>query len=126
MNIISYHELRKLSPQKAREVVRKLFEANDQNVSKTDKILGIARAIIRGAVYGCLEDKSRRPKNSPKKLKSEFEDIIVQEVKRIGFRYRRLSMYLQRKYGLVISENTMTKPKDGKKRGTKREQTTGK
>ncbi len=107
MNIISYHELRKISPQKAREVVRKVFEANDQNVSKTAKILGIARATVRRAVYDCLEDKSKRPKNSPKKLKSEFENIIVEEAKRTGFRYRQLSMYLQKKYGLVISENTI-------------------
>ncbi|ODN29644.1 transposase, partial [Fervidobacterium thailandense] len=107
MNIISYHELRKISPQKAREVVRKVFEANNRNVSKTAKILGIARATVRRAVYDCLEDKSRRPKNSPKKLKSEFEDIIVEEAKRTGFRYRRLSTYLQKKYGLVISENTI-------------------
>ncbi|ODN30592.1 transposase [Fervidobacterium thailandense] len=107
MNIISYHELRKLSPQKAREVVRKVFEANNRNVSKTAKILGIARATVRRAVYDCLEDKSRRPKHFPKKLKSEFEDIIVEEAKRTGFRYRRLSTYLQKKYGLVISENTI-------------------
>ncbi|ODN30545.1 hypothetical protein A4H02_04645 [Fervidobacterium thailandense] len=111
MNIISYHELRKISPQKAREVVRKVFEANNRNVSKTAKILGIARATVRRAVYDCLEDKSRRPKNSPKKLKSEFEDIIVEEAKRTGFRYRRLSTYLQKKYGLVISENTIKSAK---------------
>lgn len=32
MNIIPYHELRKISPEKARELVRKVFQNNNKNV----------------------------------------------------------------------------------------------
>lgn len=83
MNIISYHELRKISPQKARELVRKVFESNNKNVSKTAKILGVSRHTVRRAVYGPLEDKSKKPKSSPKKLSSELENFIVEESKKL-------------------------------------------
>jgi len=107
MNIITYHELRKISPEKAREVVRKVFEQNQKNISKTAKILGISRNTVRRAIYGPLHDKSRKPKNSPRKISSTLENLIISESKRTGFRYRRLSLYLYRKYGLKISENTI-------------------
>ncbi|ADQ39698.1 Integrase catalytic region [Caldicellulosiruptor acetigenus I77R1B] len=107
MNIIPYHEIRKISPEKARELVRKVFEANNKNVSKTAKILGVSRHTVRRAIYGPLEDKSRKPKTCPRKLSSELENLIIQEAKRTGFRYRRLSLYLFRKYGVKISENTI-------------------
>lgn len=107
MNIIPYNELRKISPEKARELIRKIFEANNRNVSKTAKILNISRHTVRRAIYGPLKDRSRRPKNCPRKLSSELENLIINEAKRTGFRYRRLSLYLLRKYGLKISENTI-------------------
>ncbi len=69
-------------PEKARELVRKVFVANNKNVSKTAKILGISRATIRRAIYGPLEDKSRKPKTCPKKFSSELENSISQEAKR--------------------------------------------
>lgn len=87
--------------------MRKVFENNNKNVSKTAKILGISRHTVRRAIYGPLEDKPRKPKTSPRKLSSELENFIIGESKRIGFRYRRLSLYLLRKYGIKISENTI-------------------
>ncbi len=77
MNIIPYHEIRKISPEKARELVRKVFEANNKNVSKTAKILGVSRATIRRAIYGPPEDKSRKPKTCPRKLSTELENLII-------------------------------------------------
>ena len=65
MNIISYHEIRKISPEKARELVRKVFENNNKNVSKTAKILGVSRHTVRRAIYGPLEDKSENLKLAP-------------------------------------------------------------
>lgn len=107
MNIISYHEMRKISPEKARELIRKVFENNNKNVSRTAKILGVSRHTVRRAIYGPLEDKSRKPKTCPRKLSTELENLIIEESKRTGFRYRRLSLYLLRKYGIKISENTI-------------------
>lgn len=37
MSIRPYNELRKISSEKARELIRKIFEANNRNVSKTAK-----------------------------------------------------------------------------------------
>ena len=102
-----YHELRKASPEKARELVRKVLEQNKGNVSKTAKILGISRNTVRRARDGPLKDLSRRPKNSPNKTNSILEELITKEAKKTGFRYRRLTKYLERKYGLSISENTI-------------------
>ena len=105
--MIGYHEMRKLSPEKARELVRIVFEKNNHNISKTAKILGISRKTVRRAINGPLSDISRKPKSSPNKTPPNFEDLIVKEAKRTGFRYRRLKSFLERKYSLSFSENTI-------------------
>ena len=88
--MITYHELREISPEKARELVRKVLAKQGGDVSKTARILNISRPTVRRARDGALEDKSRRPLHSPSKTASHFEELIVQEGKRTGFRYRRL------------------------------------
>lgn len=105
--MITYHELREISPQKARELVRKVLARQGGDVSKTARILNISRPTVRRARDGALEDKSRRPHHSPSKTASHFENLIVQEAKRTGFRYRRLTGYLQRKLSLRFSEDTI-------------------
>ena len=105
--MITYHELRELSPQKARELVRKVLEKQGGDVSKTARVLHISRHTVRRARDGALEDHSRRPLNSPTKTASHFEKLIVQEGKRTGFRYRRLAGYLQRKFSIRFSEDTV-------------------
>ncbi|BCS80618.1 hypothetical protein CaldiYA01_05780 [Caldicellulosiruptor diazotrophicus] len=59
---------------------------NNKNLSKTAKILGVSRQTVRRAIYGPLEDKSRKPKTCPRKLSSELEKPISQEAKRTGFK----------------------------------------
>jgi len=55
----------------------------------------------------------RRARDGPlevdvlKELDQALESLVVQEAKRTGFRYRRLSSYIQRKYSIKISENTI-------------------
>jgi hypothetical protein len=107
MSIITYKELRKQSPSFAREVVRKVLEEQGGNVSKTAKILKTTRNTVKRARDGKLEDESRRPKNSPKKTKPFLEDLIREEGKNSGFRYRRLKFLFLRKYSIMISENTI-------------------
>jgi hypothetical protein len=97
MTLIHYHDLRKLSPEKAREIVRKVLANQHGNVSKTADILGIARSTIKRAREGTLADQSRRPRSSPKKIESRFETLIVKEAHETRFRYRRLTAYLKRK-----------------------------
>jgi len=104
---ILYHELRRIEPSKARQLVRKVLKQTGGNVSKTARILGISRHTVRRAREGPLEDRSRRPHHSPRKTEHALEQFIVKVAKRTGFRYRRLSSHLYRKYGLKISENTI-------------------
>lgn len=107
MSISYYHELRKASPKRARGLVRKVLEQNNGNVSKTAQVLGISRNSVRRARDGVLDDVSRRPHSCPSKTPDNYEQLIMAESKRTGFRYRRLSLYLKRKYSLAISENTI-------------------
>ena len=99
--------MRKVNPEKARELVRKVLAQNKGNVSKTAKILGISRNTVRRARDGPLKDLSRRPKNCPNKTNSWLEELITKEAKKTGFRYRRLAKHMLRKYGINISENTV-------------------
>lgn len=105
--MISYHDLRTVSPEKARQIIRKVLEHTQGNVSKTARILTTSRHTIRRARDGSLEDLSRKPHHFPRKTPSDFERLITSEAKRTGFRYRRLTAYLRRKFGLVFSENTV-------------------
>ena len=107
MSISYYHELREVSAKKARELVRKVLDQNNGNISKTAKVLEISRNSVRRARDGNPDDLSRKPRNSPSKTPDKFEKLILLEAKRTGFRYRRLSLYLQRKYSLLFSENTI-------------------
>ncbi|GAB4440380.1 MAG: hypothetical protein OHK0040_11880 [bacterium] len=104
---IAYKELRNQSPKFAREIVRRVLKENGGNVSKVARILGISRHTVRRARDGELEDQSRRPKKIPRKTDTFLEKLIVKEGERTGYRYRRLTKYMSRKYGLKISENTV-------------------
>lgn len=105
--MITYHELRKISPEKAREVLRKVLEKQGGNVSKTARILNISRPTVRRARDGALQDQSRKPLHSPAKTASHLEELIIQEARRTGFRYRRLTGYFQRKLSLHFPEDTV-------------------
>ena len=105
--MITYHELREISPSKARELLRKVLAKQGGDVSKTALMLSISRPTVRRARDGELEDRSKRPHHSPTKTASHVEKLIVQEAKRTGFRYRRLAGYLQRKLSLGFPEDTV-------------------
>ena len=83
---ITYHEMRQISKQKARELVRKVLENTGGNVSKTARILQTSRKTVRRARDGTLSDYSRRPIKSPRRIDPRFEDLIVFEGKRTGYR----------------------------------------
>ncbi|ACI19267.1 hypothetical protein DICTH_0559 [Dictyoglomus thermophilum H-6-12] len=82
--ILSYHEIRNLSPEKTREIV------------------------IR-AINGPLHDLPKKPHSSPNKTPPSLENLITLKAKRTGFSYRRLKALILRKYSLSISENTIKK-----------------
>lgn len=105
--MLSYHEIRALSPEKAREVIRKVLAQNNGNVSEAARILHIQRRTVRRARDGTLKDGCCRPHKSPNKIETFLEDLIVKEGTVTGYRYRRLSGLLYDKYGLDMSEETV-------------------
>jgi hypothetical protein len=54
MNIITYHEFRKISLEKAKEVVRKIFKRNNCNILKPQKYLvfqGILSIVLSMVIF---------------------------------------------------------------------------
>jgi len=88
-------------------VVRTVLGRHGGNVSEVARVLGIARATVRRARDGELEDCSRRPHHSSRKTPDHFEELMVTGARRTHFRYRRLRWCLLRKYGLTFSEDTI-------------------
>jgi len=105
--MIGYHEIRKIKVEKAREIVRRILIENNNNISKTARILKITRRTVRRSRDGPLGDRSRKPLVSPNKIKLRLEKLVIREGKDTGYRYRRLSKYIYDKYGIEISENTI-------------------
>ena len=105
--MILYHEARKISPEKARELIRKVLSTQQGNVTRTARILEISRATVRRARDGAPGDSSRRPHSSPRKTEERLEGLIVREGELTSFRYRRLTKHLAMKFGLIVSEHTV-------------------
>ena len=97
-----------------------MLERQKGNVSKIAKILGISRQTVRRARDGSLEDRSRRPHRIPRKRDTFLEELIIEEAKRTGFRYRRLSSYLKRIYSIEVLENTIKAHRKEKEKDTYR------
>lgn len=56
---------------------------------------------------GDLKTKAKDRRRYPERQTLFLEKLIVKEGERTGYRYRRLTEYMSRKYGLKISENTV-------------------
>lgn len=106
---ITYHELAGVSKQNARQLVRKVLEHNKGNVSATARILQISRQTVRRARDGELRDYSRRPRNSPRRIAVQLEQLIAFEGKRTGYGAQRLSGFMFQKYGHRLNMYTVKK-----------------
>ena len=103
-----YHKIKMESDAKAgRILAREILERNNGDVSKAAKILGISRLTVRRARDGNLEDESKAPKSIKNKTSFNLESIVIEEGKKTGYRYRRLTNYIYRKYALRLNENTV-------------------
>ncbi|GIW62767.1 MAG: hypothetical protein KatS3mg090_0593 [Patescibacteria group bacterium] len=109
LQINIYHRTRKKSPEDARELVREVYEKNERKIKRTAKILRISKNTVKRAIRGPLNDKDKTPKRQPKKIKAEFEKLIVKEAELTGFGYKQLTGYLRKKYGLEFKDYTVKK-----------------
>ena len=91
----------------ARVLAREILERNNGDVSKAADILRVSRFTVRRARDGNLEDESKAPKNIKNKTPFNLESVVVEEGKKTGYRYRRLTNYIYRKYGIRLNENTV-------------------
>ena len=104
---ITYYELREISKEKALELVRKVLVNMQENLSEMAWILNIARKKVRRTRDGTLSDYPRRPKSSPNKIDSHFEDFIVTEVRHTSYGAKQLSSFLFQKYVYEFSMDTI-------------------
>lgn len=103
-----YHEVKLKSGAKAARVVaREILKRNNGDVSKTAKILGVSRLTVRRARDGNLGGESKAPKNIKNKIPFNLESVVIEEGKNTGYRYRRLTNYIYRKYVISLNENTV-------------------
>lgn len=103
-----YHKVKMESGDRAaRLLARKILEQNKGCVSRAACVLGISRLTVRRARDGDLDDSSRAPKNIKNKTPFGLEKTVIEEGKNTGYRYRRLTSYIYRKYGLSLNENTV-------------------
>ncbi|MEO0093977.1 MAG: helix-turn-helix domain-containing protein, partial [candidate division WOR-3 bacterium] len=108
------------------EVVGTCFENCCGNISETARICGISRNTVRKILRRFekegeegLKNKSRRPKNSPRKTNTQVEKVVVDIFERTNYGIRRIARELKRKgiaisYGTVwkiLKRNGKTKPK---------------
>lgn len=76
---VSYSELRKIAPEKARELLLKILFEQDGNVSEAARIAGVNRRTVRRARDGPLADISTRPHNSSNQTYSALENLVSNE-----------------------------------------------
>ena len=92
----------------ARSLVRQILQENNQNVTKTSRILWCARKTIRRARDWTLKDYSRAPLSLCKyKTKEDLENLILNERKITRYWRIRLSKHLKLKYWIVFPSSTI-------------------
>ena len=104
-----YHRIRKISAEKARELVRKVYERNGRKIKRTARILGISKNTVKRAIRGTLQDLSKRPKRIKGMIDKKLEELILKEQEKTNFGYRQLTGYLRVKHGINLSEWTVKK-----------------
>ncbi len=92
------------------EVVRKILAGTGGNVSETARIAGISRHTVRRARDGALDDRSRRPGESPLDPKKAYEELVVTEAKRTASAYTGGSRHISPGSTPSVSRSTRCGP----------------
>jgi hypothetical protein len=79
---IDYKQLRKINPEAARRAVLEYLRSNGHNISQTALVFGINRTVIydilRKERGGNLKDRSRAPRNQPRRTPALLEDKVIE------------------------------------------------
>ena len=108
---IDYKELRKTSPEAARQAVVDYYRNNGHNVSDAARTFGINRCVVYDILQkwaeGDLRDRPKIPKHQPNKTAAEIEDQVIAAKNKTRLGPERLSRYLQRYEGVLVPAGTI-------------------
>lgn len=112
MEVTNYRELIEVNPVKARQIMIRTYLKLDHKIRATARALGMNHATVikwveRWRKEEGLEDRSRRPKNSPRQIPKEWEERIKEERLKTNFGRKRLSRWLLDHNSISISHNTL-------------------
>jgi len=108
---IDYKQLRKINPQAARQAVLEYLNTNGRNISEAARAFGIHRAVVYDILgkqkEGNLQDRSKAPKNQPRKTPQAIENKVIAEKNKTRLGPQRLSLYLQRYEEISVPPGTI-------------------
>ena len=110
---VCYKEAYTMSKAEARRRLVETYEAIE-NLSQAARLWGTSRHVVRKWVRryqqegpSGLEDRSRRPRASPRKTPPKVEAVVLEARRKTGYGRKRLAWYLARQEGLCLSPHTL-------------------
>jgi len=108
---IDYKQLRKINPEAARRAVLEYLKSNGHNISQTALVFGVNRTVVydilRKDKQGNLKDRSRAPRNQPRRTPIQVEDKVIEVKCKTRYGPERLSRYLKQHEGLSVPPGTI-------------------
>jgi len=110
---LAYREVYAMDRVEARKHLVQTYRETG-SISKTARLWHTSRQVVRKWVRRAekggeeaLQDRSRRPRSSPRQTDSATEELVVQARQETGYGRQRLAWYLQKRYGLRLSPYTI-------------------
>lgn len=108
---LSYHELKKISPQAARQAILSIYESVGKDVAKTARILNTTRPTIYLALRkkggGNLHDLSRAPHTVANKTPASIEQKVIALKEKINYGPLRLAEELKLQDNITLPISTI-------------------
>jgi len=108
---IDYKQLRRINAEAARQAVLEYLKTNGHNISEAASTFGINRSvvydIIRKEQEGDLRDRSRAPREQPRRTPAAVEEKVIQAKNKTRFGPERLSRYLEQYEGTLVPPGTI-------------------
>ena len=108
---IDYKRLRKINPEAARRAVLDYLKSDGYNISQAALVFGINRTVVYDILWkekeGNLKDRSRAPRNQPRRTSAQVEDKVIKVKCKTRYGPERLSRYLKQHEGLSVPPGTI-------------------